>query len=66
MNAGWNKGADVFAQMIPGKEKPFPVDVGEMMRIDQSGFGLGLPGFTIQDFQLLTFRSGFGQHIECF
>src|SRR2546428_1852309 len=64
LNADRNKGADVFAQVIKSEQKPFAVDVGQMIWVDNAQFGLLLARFAVRQFQLLSRRGSFGQCIK--
>ena len=63
-DAGRNKGAHVLAQVIERKEEPFPIDVGQMIGIHQSPFGLLLARLAVTESDLLALRRGLGQRIE--
>ena len=39
--------AEVLAQMIKSKEKPFAVDIGKVVRIDNTLLGVRLASFAI-------------------
>src|SRR2546430_7708588 len=64
LNTDRNKSANVFAQMIKSEQKPFAVDVGQMIWVDDALFGLFLAGFAVGQFQLLSRGGSFGQCIK--
>ena len=64
LDAGGNEGADVLAQMAPGEEEPFAVDVGQMIGVHHAQFGLAAAGLAIGQLQLAALRGGFGQGVE--
>jgi hypothetical protein len=63
-DARGNERAEVVAQMIERKEKPFAVDVGEVIRIDEALLDAPLAGFALGQLQLLARGSGFGKGVE--
>ena len=66
LNPGGHKGADVFAQVIISEQKPFAIDVGQMIWIDNPLLGLLLARLTVGQFQLLAGGSSLGQTIKNF
>src|SRR5437899_5387283 len=64
LDARGHEGADVAAQMIEGEKKPLPVDVGQMIGINHSQFGLRFPRFAISQLQLAALRGGLGERIK--
>ncbi len=65
-NARRHKGPNVFAQMTVGKQKPFAVDVREMVGVHQTGFRLLAARFAVSEDQLFVARGGFGQCVKDF
>ena len=63
-DTGGDKGANILAEMIVSKEKPFAVDVGEVVGVNEAFFDLLLTGFAVAEFELLPGGGGFGQGIE--
>src|ERR1700720_2140629 len=66
LDAGRNKGADVLAQVIVSEEKPFAIDIRQVVGIDAALLGLRLARFAIGQFELMAGGRGFGQRIEHF
>src|SRR5262245_60783838 len=52
-NPSWNKSANISAEMVVSEQEPFAVDVGKVIRVNDSLLGLPLSWFAISQLQLL-------------
>ena len=52
--------------MAPAEEKPFAIDVGQMIGVHDAKFGLAPARLSIGQFQLAALRGGLGQGVEIF
>src|SRR5947209_14479525 len=60
------KGANVVSQMVEGEEEPFAIDVGQVIWINHTRFGLLLAGFALGQFDMLALGGGFGELVKDF
>src|SRR5947208_12650193 len=63
-NSRRNKGADVVAQMTVGKKKPFAVNVGQMIRVNDARLGLFAARLAISQFKLFALGCRLGESVE--
>src|ERR1051326_2876246 len=63
-DARGDKSVEILAQMIQGKEKPFAIDIGYMIRVNDTLLGLLLAWLAIGQFQLIMRRGRSGERIK--
>jgi len=61
-DARGNECAHGVAQVIEGEQEPFPVDVAEVVGVEQAGLGLAAAGLAVGHLQLPAAGGGLGQH----
>src|SRR5580765_2512415 len=64
LDASRDKSADVLAQMVIGEEKPFPINICQVIGINYSLVWFGLAGFAVRDGELLLLSGRFGQSVK--
>src|SRR5437870_64477 len=65
-DASRDERANVFAQVIVGKEEPFAVNIGQMIGVDDALLGLFVSRLAIGQFELTARGGGFGERVEDF
>src|SRR5216110_2685077 len=63
-NSRRDKSADVVAQMAMGKKKPFTVNVGQVIRVNDARLGLFSARLAISQFELFVLGSRLGEGVE--
>src|SRR5205085_6668042 len=66
LNAGGDEGAYVLAQVAIGEEEPIPVDVREVVGIDDAALGGRAAGLAVMELEFAAFGGGAGELFKDF